>query len=145
MAAVLPDDGGASATRAVDVQPRDSKDATTSSALMTTPVSRFQRHWQDLQDRVRSHAMPKQHLMCLLLGPCKSETHLHLLCLGRPCPSCLWATAWQHQAQTHSNKLARSGVWGHAGDKADSRLCHVAGDAPHLPACELPAQQPGLQ
>ncbi len=51
MAAVLPDDGVTSATRAVDVQPRDAKDATTSSALMDTPTSKFQKQWQDLQDK----------------------------------------------------------------------------------------------
>ena len=60
IAAVLPDDSGVSATRAVEVKPREAEK--TGSALMATPVSRFQRQWRELQDKARL-----MHLLCTLL------------------------------------------------------------------------------
>ncbi|KAK9797431.1 hypothetical protein WJX73_003158 [Symbiochloris irregularis] len=53
-AAVLPNDGIQSATRAVEVKPRDETEAT-GSALMAMPKSRVQQQWQDMRDKLAHH------------------------------------------------------------------------------------------
>ena len=48
---MLPNDGVQSATRAVEVKPRDESAAQTGSALMTMPKTRMQQQWHDMRDK----------------------------------------------------------------------------------------------